>query len=68
MLFQFCYRKFFFFFFLGDTPGLWEFLGQGSNLCHCTDLSRCSGDTGSLSLCATGELPQKDFLKSLQEG
>ena len=30
---------FFFFFFLwfGPASGLWNFLGQGSNLCHCSD-------------------------------
>ena len=33
-----------------------QFPGQGSNLHHSSDLSRCSDNTGSLTYCATREL------------
>ena len=35
---------------------MWKFLGQGSNPCHKSDLSCCSGNAGSFTLCATREL------------
>lgn len=39
--------------------GMWEFLGQGLILCHGSDLSHCSNNTGFLACWATGELPEK---------
>ena len=42
-------------FFLGCTCSMWRFLGQGSNLRHSSDPSCCSGNAGSLTLCATRE-------------
>ena len=38
------------FFFFGRTRGMWNFLGQGLNLCHSSD------STGSLTHCTTREL------------
>ena len=34
-------------FVFGHTVACGKFLGQGSNLCHSSDLSRCSDDAGS---------------------
>ena len=38
--------------------GMWKFPGQGLNPCHSSDLSRCSGNAGSLTCRATRELPE----------
>ena len=46
----------FFFFFSGCAYGTWKFLGQGSNLCHSSDLSRCSDNARSLTQYATRKL------------
>ena len=35
---------------------MWKFLGQGPNLCHSSDISRCSDNTRSLTHCTTREL------------
>ena len=44
----------------------WEFLGQGSNLCHSSNLGRCSDNTGS---CATREFLEISFkLQVLEVG
>ena len=40
---------FLFFFFFGHTWGIWKFLGQEWNPCHCSDVSCCSDHTGSLT-------------------
>ena len=40
----------------GHTYSMWNFLGQGSNLCHSSDPRHCSDSTGSLTHCATREL------------
>ena len=39
-----------------QARGIWKFTGQGSNLRHSSDLSRCSDDARSLTRCATREL------------
>ena len=38
------------------SPGLWKFLGQGSNWHHSSDLSYCSDNDRSLTGCSTREL------------
>ena len=45
-----------FFLFFGCTHGTWKFLGQGSNLCHSSDLSCPSDNAGSSTCCTTREL------------
>ena len=35
--------------FFGYTQGMQKFLGQGSNLCHSSDLSHSSDNAGSLT-------------------
>jgi len=42
-------------FFLGHVCGMWKFPGQGLNLCHSSDLSYSSDNTGSLTHLAIGE-------------
>ena len=42
---------------LGDTHGMWKFLGQGLNLYPSSDPSCCSDSAGSLTHCVKGELP-----------
>ena len=39
----------------GCSHSTWKFPGQGSNPCHSSDLSLCSGNGGSLNHCATEE-------------
>ena len=46
----------FLFFSFDCTCSMWKFLGQGSNSCHSSDPRCCSGNTGSLTCCAAGEL------------
>lgn len=41
----------------GHTHSKWEFLGRGLNPCHSNDPNHCSDDIGSLTHCASGELP-----------
>ena len=48
----------FLFFFFGCSHSMWKFSGQGSNLCHSSDLSSCYDNARSLACCATRELPQ----------
>ena len=53
-------RLLFFFFFsssFGHTYSMWAFPGQGSNLCHSNDPSCCNDNAGSLTCCATREVP-----------
>ena len=40
---------------------MWKFLGQGSNLCHSSNLSCCSDNARSLTHCTTRELPKGTF-------
>ena len=40
---------------------MWKFLDQGSNSCHSSNLSLCSGKAGSLTHCTTREL-QRFFI------
>ena len=42
--------------FFGHAHSMWKFLGQGSNLCHGSDPSCCSDNTGSLTYCSIREL------------
>ena len=44
-----CFQYFF-------PSGMWKFLGQGSNPCHSSDLSCCSGNTCTLTCFITREL------------
>ena len=44
-------------FVFGHARGMWNFPGQGSNLSHSRDPTRCSDDSRSLTRCATRELP-----------
>ena len=53
----------FFFFFFGPAHGTWKFLGQGLNLCHRSDLSHSSDNTGFLTLYTTRKFPHSLFLK-----
>ena len=41
---------------------MWEFPGQGSNLCHSSNLSHCSDSARSLTGCTMRELYNSDFL------
>ena len=45
-----------FIYFFGCACGVWKFLGQGSNLCHSSNLSHCSDNARSLTFCTTKEL------------
>ena len=54
---------FFFFFPLGRAHGTWKFWGQGSNLCHCSNLSHSSDNAESLTCWATRELHFSLFSK-----
>ena len=45
-----------FIYFFGHVCRMWNFLGQGSNPWHSSDLSRCSDNVRSLTHCATREL------------
>ena len=53
-----------FFFFSGHTRGMCRFLGQGQNWCHSCSLCHRCGNTGSVTRCATRELPLGFFLTS----
>ena len=53
---------FLFFFFFCHAWGMWEFPGQGMNLCHSRNLSSCSGNARSLTCCTTRELFPGYFL------
>lgn len=44
----------FFFFFFGRAQGMWNFLGQGLILCHCSNLNYGSDNARSLTGCTTG--------------
>ena len=41
-----------FFISYGHVYSMWQFLGQGLNLHHSSDLSHCSDNAGSLACCA----------------
>ena len=43
-------------YFFNHAHSMWKFLGQGSNLCHSSNPSCCSGNAESLTCCATREL------------
>ena len=43
-------------YFFNHAHSMWKFLGQGSNLCHRSNPSCCSGNAESLTCCATREL------------
>ena len=45
-----------FIYLFGHVCRMWNFLGQGSNPWHSSDLSRCSDNVRSLTHCATREL------------
>ena len=47
-----------FFFFSSSACEKWIFLGQESNLYHSSNPSYCSDNAGSLTHCATRELPK----------
>ena len=49
-----------FFFFFGCAHIMWKFPGQGSNMHFCSD------SAGSLTNCATGELPWALLLMSVR--
>ena len=49
------------FFFFGFTLMIGEFPGQGSNPDHSIDPSHSSDNAGSLTYCATRELPLRFF-------
>ena len=53
---------FYFLISFGCAHGIWKFLGQGWNRCHCSDSSSCSGNAGSLTHHATRELPRMPVL------
>ena len=40
----------------GCTHGMWKFLGQGSNPCHCSNPIQHIENAGSLTCCTTREL------------
>ena len=44
---------------------MWKFLGQGLSPCHSSDISLCGDNTGSVTYCATRELPSLDVTCSL---
>ena len=48
-------------FFFAHAWGMWKFPGQGSNSCHRSNGSHNSDNTGSLTHCATTELPSIYF-------
>ena len=48
-------------FFFGHACGMWEFLGQGLNLHHSSDLSFCSDNAEPLTYCVTRELLELSF-------
>ena len=50
--------------FLPCTCIMWKFLGRGSNWHHSSYPGHCSDSAGSLTCCATGELPHIFFFSS----
>ena len=56
---------FVFYLFFAHTCGMWRFLGQGLNLHHSNHLGRYSDSTRSLTRCATGELLDSQFKRTL---
>lgn len=50
---------FFFFFPFGYTSGMWKSPGQGWDLSRSCRPSHCNGNAGSLTHCASEELPGK---------
>lgn len=57
------FKSFFFLSFFGHTHGRQKFLGQGSNLCHSSDLSHCSDKHQILNLLSHTRTPKKIFDK-----
>ena len=52
--------------FFGCAHGMRKFLGQGWNQPHSRDSNHSSDNTGSLTCCATRELPKHPFRMDLQ--
>ena len=52
--------------FFGHLCGIWEFLGQGSNLCHSGNLSHNSDNSGSLTCCTIREFSFNSALEHIK--
>ena len=49
------------------APSMWKIPGQGSNLCHSSNLNCCSDNATSLTHWATRELPVSCVLEQITE-
>ena len=61
----FCLFVLVWFGFFGHAYSIWQFLGQGLNARHSSNLSCCTDNTGSLTCCTTRELQVRLWFKRM---